>query len=386
MSLSSSQTLDSRDGAESEEEEQEDVALLGKSPPPENPSNKITRIVFAVCFYLVVSLSMVFLNKSVLSKSEELKNAPLFFTWTQVVVAVFGCWLFGVLGRSVQSLSMFPPFEYSIDTAVKCAPATIAFCGMLVFNNLCLKYVEVSFYQVARSLTIPFNILLSGVFLSKWPSFQVVGTCAIIVSGYLAGIKGEMNFDRYGVFYGICSSMFVAGYSIFVKKAMKEVVDNSMERLMIYINVNSALILPLLFWWSGELSELKLEYFYMFEVWKQIVAAGSCGYLIGLATFLQIKETSPLTHNVSGTFKACLQTIIAVIWYQNPVSKLAATGFILVVGGSYAYSSVKRAEMAEADAEQKRSMSVDRGDVEDFAEKLSPSLNGRTLEQSWGRK
>lgn len=32
---------------------------------------------------------------------------------------------------------------------------------MVTFNNLCLKYVEVSFYNVARSLTIVFNVGLS---------------------------------------------------------------------------------------------------------------------------------------------------------------------------------------------------------------------------------
>jgi hypothetical protein len=32
---------------------------------------------------------------------------------------------------------------------------------MIVFNNLCLEYVEITFYQVARSLTIVFNIVFA---------------------------------------------------------------------------------------------------------------------------------------------------------------------------------------------------------------------------------
>ena len=41
--------------------------------------------------------------------------------------------------------------------------------------------------------------------------------------------------------------------------------------------------------------------------------ATAMGYVVGL----QIKVTTPVTHTVSGVAKACLQTIIAVIYYQE---------------------------------------------------------------------
>lgn len=48
--------------------------------------------------------------------------------------------------------------------------------------------------------------------------------------------------------------------------------------------------------------------------------AGVAGLLINTATYLQIKFTSPLTHAISGTAKACVQTILGVMIYRNPVS------------------------------------------------------------------
>lgn len=48
--------------------------------------------------------------------------------------------------------------------------------------------------------------------------------------------------------------------------------------------------------------------------------AGVAGLLINTATYLQIKFTSPLTHAISGTAKACVQTILGVMIYQNPIS------------------------------------------------------------------
>jgi len=43
------------------------------------------------------------------------------------------------------------------------------------------------------------------------------------------------------------------------------------------------------------------------------------GFLINISTFLQIKHTSPLTHNVSGTAKACVQTILGIMIWRNEV-------------------------------------------------------------------
>ncbi len=39
------------------------------------------------------------------------------------------------------------------------APLSIIFVGMIVFNNLTLKYVGVAFYNVGRSLTTVFNVV-----------------------------------------------------------------------------------------------------------------------------------------------------------------------------------------------------------------------------------
>jgi GDP-fucose transporter C1 len=40
-------------------------------------------------------------------------------------------------------------------------------------------------------------------------------------------------------------------------------------------------------------------------------------FAIGYVTGLQIKVTSPLTHNISGTAKAAAQTVLATQWFQE---------------------------------------------------------------------
>lgn len=47
-------------------------------------------------------------------------------------------------------LAGFPKARYDRDAALKVLPLSFIFVLMIVSNQLCLKYVEVSFYNVAR--------------------------------------------------------------------------------------------------------------------------------------------------------------------------------------------------------------------------------------------
>ncbi len=77
------------------------------------------------------------------------------------------------------------------------------------------------------------------------------------------------------------------------------------------------------------------------------------GFAIGIATIEQIRVTSPLTHNISGTVKATLQTVLALMIWRNPTSFKNMFGTLLTLGGSLVYSYVRNGEM-EAEAAAKK--------------------------------
>ena len=54
--------------------------------------------------------------------------------------------------------------------------------------------------------------------------------------------------------------------------------------------------------------------------------------------------TSPLTHNISGTAKACAQTVLACVYHK---SLLWWTSNFVVLFGSGAYTEVRRQEMKD---------------------------------------
>lgn len=224
---------------------------------------------------------------------------------------------------------------------------------MVTFNNLCLQYVEVSFYNVARSLTIVFNVILTWAMLGEGTSKATLVMLGIVIMGFLVGSGGEVNFSLLGTFFGVVSSIFVSLNSIYTKKVMP-LVDNNQWTLSAYNNINASLMfIPLIVLFERDSILSNAATLMTTKYWMLMLMGGTFGFLIGIVTIMQIKVTSPLTHNISGTAKACVQTLIALAYYQNPTTVANMSGVALVLGGSFGYAVVRNGEMDAAAAARK---------------------------------
>lgn len=334
-------------------------------------------IASVVAAYWFVSISMVYLNKILMSSEGVSISAPLFITWYQCVVTAIICWAAGKIAEKMQKryeqlpahqgdddnkghgksfFSQFPKAEYNPAIGKKIFPLSVIFVGMITFNNLCLKWVEVSFYNVARSLTIVFNVVLSQVVLGSSTSLRTVGCLCIVIVGFFLGANGEVNFSWFGTMAGVCSSLFVSLNSIYTKKLLP-VVDNDHWKLTFYNNVNAmVLFMPLMiFFESSTLIVAMGQQLVSPLFWSAMSVAGFFGFSIGIVTVLQIKATSPLSHNISGTAKAAVQSMMAFYIWGNPATFMGVLGMFVVLGGSLFYTVVK---MREGKAAKKSAPSV----------------------------
>ena len=324
-------------------------------------------IASAVALYWFVSISMVYLNK-VLMNSEGISiPVPLFVTWFQCVVTTLICWAAGKLSARIQKrvdtlptradtnetmkghgrsfFSQFPKAEYNPTVGRKVLPLSCVFVGMIALNNLCLRWVEVSFYNVARSLTIVFNVFLSRLILGSPISLMTMGCLGIVILGFFMGANGEVNFNFMGTVAGVASSLFVSLNSIFTKK-MLPAVDNDHWKLTFYNNVNAVtMLLPLVAYFEAPiLLDAVHNQFVTPIFWSAMVVAGFFGFSIGIVTVLQIKATSPLSHNISGTARAAVQSMLAFYIWKNPATFMGVSGMFVVLGGSLLYTIVKMQE------------------------------------------
>lgn len=312
---------------------------------------KYFQIFLVVALYWVVSILTVFVNKALLSSKDIGLDAPLFVTWFQCVVSTIICMVMSKLALFFPNAINIPQgTPLDIDTFRKMLPLSFIFTSMIATNNLCLKHVGVAFYYVGRSLTTVFNVVLSYVVLRQKTSWQCILCCAAIVFGFFLGVDQESlteSFSLQGVVYGVFASLSVSMFSIQTKKALPYV--NQEIWLLSYYNnfYSSVLFLPLIIM-NGELTAI-LTFQNLFSGWflGVMIVGGIFGFAIGYVTSLQIKVTSPLTHNISGTAKACTQTIIATQWFNETKSLLWWISNGIVLLGSASYARVKQLEMEQ---------------------------------------
>ena len=193
--------------------------------------------------------------------------------------------------------------------------------------------------------------------LRQITSCRAILCCSAIICGFLLGLKEEnqslvgTSISWLGVASGVAASLCVALYAIFTKRTL-QVVGENIWRLQFYNNLNAVvmlILLTLLMEWT-QLS--KFKHWVSLNFWCLMLAAGIFGIAIGYVTSLQIQVTSPLTHNVSGTAKACAQTILACLVFSESKGFWWWVSNAMVLGGSSGYTYVRMGEM-KATQEQK---------------------------------
>ncbi|KAF5306139.1 hypothetical protein FQR65_LT07415 [Abscondita terminalis] len=314
--------------------------------PTDSLLSKYIRIFLIVSGYWIVSILTVFVNKTLLSGTNL--DAPMFIAFFQTVFSALVCFI-------LMKLSIIFPNQFGFATGtpfklqtIKDARMSVLFTAMIATNNLCLKYVSVAFYYVGRSLTTIFNVILSYLILGDKTSNSCIFFCALIVLGFYMGVDQESlagSLSVSGTIFGVMASLSLSLYSIFTKRVLA-VVNQDIWLLTYYNNIySSILFIPLMLLNTEFVTLYHYPQFGDINFWAMMFIGAICGFAIGIFTSLQIKYTSALTHNISGTAKACAQTVLATYWYQEAKSFLWWSSNAIVLVGSAGYARVKQIEM-----------------------------------------
>lgn len=313
---------------------------------PQSLFSKYLRVTGVVALYWTVSISMVFLNKYLL-KSESLQlNAPLFVTWWQCVITVLLSVLCDFVARRNPSLMSFPSTKFDVKLSREALPLSVVFVSMITFNNLCLREVGVAFYTVSRSLVTIFSLIFTYFILGKTTTIRALACCAIVLGGFLLGVRQESlgEMSNIGVVYGVIASACVALNAIYIKKVLPAM-DGNIWKMAYYNNINAVVIfIPMIL--ISEVGEL-IGFAKLFELgfWISMTTSGFMGFFMGYVVGLEIKVTTPVTHTISGVAKACLQTVIAVLWNMEIKTTLWWFANLMVLAGTGSYSVVKSLDM-----------------------------------------
>jgi len=330
-------------------------------------------IISAVSSYWVCSIGLVFINKHLLSNPDHELNAPLFITWFQCFVSVVLCFASSKLSSKFPQLLQFPPMSIDHRLSREVLPLSFVFVAMIALNNLCLKYVGVSFYYVGRSLTTVFNVVCSYLILGHQTSKPALLCCFVIIAGFFLGVDQEDasgTLSVIGVIYGVLASFCVALNAIYTKKTLP-IVGDSIWLMTMYNNLNACfLFLPLILL-TGEVAEIPYSpLIFSIKFWAMMSLSGFFGFIMGYVTGWQIHVTSALTHNISGTAKAAAQTVMAVTMWREIKPFLWWVSNTVVLVGSADYTYVQKREVDRKFYNEKNAVSKEQliENVEDGTE------------------
>jgi GDP-fucose transporter C1 len=148
-----------------------------------------------------------------------------------------------MVGLSVLGLTYFSHL-FAVSQYVLMIPCS--------FSNYTLKYVDASFYQVARGLILPFTVATSSFFLHTRPSLLILVACSIVTFGFFVGVFLDGTpISLLGIGFGVASSAITAIHSVVIKKSLP-IVNGSALTLSWYTNLLSVLVLAPIVILAGE--------------------------------------------------------------------------------------------------------------------------------------
>jgi len=301
-----------------------------------------------VAFYMGAALVMVFVNKTVLNSTPD---TPLLFLFLQLTIAVI------LLHATALFSSRIEIPHWDLHTAKKLLPVvTINIVG-LVFNTLCLREVEASFFQIARGLVLPLTIAVTSVTTHSHPAARVIIAAGIVTVGFFIGVAPAGNLpvtsipSPISLFYGVFSSLAIAIHTVLIKSSLPYC-NNSTIQLAYWTNAGSAILVApfvLLLGEPARILELSAspEWNMKVFVWGSLVT-GFFGFLLCVAGLLSIKVTSPVTHMFSSAARSVIQTLLGVWLFQDVLTVNRVTSLMTILSGTMYYTWIKATNQAQA--------------------------------------
>ncbi|KAF8591918.1 hypothetical protein K439DRAFT_1643903 [Ramaria rubella] len=324
-------------------------------------SSEGLQVAAVVAFYMAAALVVPVLNAA--------PDVPLLFLFFQMLIAV----LLLHTSAAFSSRIVLPTHtELTLAQTKKLTPVVLVNIIGLVFNTLCLRDVDASFFQIARGLVLPMTIAVSSLTTRTHPTLLVLLCATIVTLGFLIGVLPTSFFTLgasaplalpdfssaptphasklLSLLYGILSSLSIAVHAVLIKTSLPHL-DGSTIKLAWWTNAGSALFLVPFILFTGELGRISSMLRYGVQLPSGAAAAGTeawrwgmfawgtavtgvFGFLLCVAGLLSIKVTSPITHMFSSAARGVLQTLLAVWIFSDILTVSRASSIFVILFGT----------------------------------------------------
>ncbi|KAI7903481.1 uncharacterized protein BX663DRAFT_433185 [Cokeromyces recurvatus] len=295
--------------------------------------------------YLIITLAVTFVNKLLFANSEYKFPYPIFTVFFQLVITFIFITLWTIIKPFPYFFNVPTRFQWNFVIAKHVAPLTLSYICVIVYNPLFLRYVEITTYHFSHSLSIAFSILFSTFMLKVNIPYPVQTAAIIIIFGICTGSMGNLNFSFVSLFYSLAWPFIVALYGIYLKKALVYLKNNLWCLLQYNTIMSIAFMIPIVLL-SGELKEILSTVWFWDEIgfWIQMIITAMTGFCVNIIMMVFLIQTSPLSLTIISVSKTIIQAFIAVFIFDNRMTLLNTSGFLIALAGSCYYAYLKSNE------------------------------------------
>ena len=326
-----------------------------KSASP--PTTGVWRSVGICLFYATCSVTLSFINKTLLSVYAF--PAYLFLLCCQLVAALLCCVVLKQLSRAIG-----PSFDamvggripdFDLATAKKCAILSFLFVANVGSGFIGLRHIDIPLFLCLRRTCVLFTLASDYVIRGlRLPRAMVASLVLIAVGALVAGVGSYRSSgdpgDLLGMSMCMVNNVMTALYLTRTKHFSSETGIKSFG-LLFY---NSVLALPLTLVASmaaGELAAVR-----EFEYWADpqflvgLFVSSLMGVVLTFAIFLCTTVNSPLATSVTGNIKDIVSTGASFVIFNDAVPGATVVGGLAIsFCGAWSYSAMKLRKLLRGD-------------------------------------
>ncbi|OHT12103.1 hypothetical protein TRFO_03726 [Tritrichomonas foetus] len=168
--------------------------------------------------YCTVSISCVFVNKVILSRSGRYKEfgSVEFLMFIQAILAI----VFFLLFRQLKIINF--PIKMSYQSLLRIATVNILFVLMTAANAYSVRHLSMPMVALLKNCQVVFVAVLEYFVLHTRPGKLTIASLAVIVFGSICGSMTDLEFNLIGYISIGVAILSSSLYYIVIKVAFKE--------------------------------------------------------------------------------------------------------------------------------------------------------------------
>jgi solute carrier family 35 protein E3 len=298
-------------------------------------TKEIVKLGTSLTLNVVSSVGVIFINKRLVYIAANFPFGTV-LTIIHFIVTFLGCVLFA-------RLKFFEMKRLEIKRVLS---ISLAFCGYVAFNNMCLLTTSVTVYQISKILCTPVIVAVEWIYYGQRQSKETLFALVPVCLGIFVTVYSDTDVNAIGIFWAALAIIANSFYTIWGKTKQKDLGVTPLQ-ILTYQAPMSALMLIFL--------APVIDHWPRLRLWEPTAPAVfyialSCVFAFGVnfSFFLFVGQTSPLTMNVVGYLKTCLVFIGGFIFFETQPTIQNVSGIVLTMIGLALYSKAKMAPQPPA--------------------------------------